>query len=73
MGRPKGALEALTAAGKKSKLNPEDDAELLLKRQVQALEIIALILSEAMDFLDAYASNFGVIKDSRPGKSTGLN
>lgn len=72
MGRHKGALEALTAAGTKSKLNPEDDAELLLKRQVQALEIIALILSEAMDFLDAYSSNLGVFK-SRKQKGTGPN
>lgn len=64
MSRHSGALAALKQAGAQSKLDPEDDAELLLRRQVQALEIIALVVSEAMDmaefvFTDKYKTRKG--------------
>ena len=70
MGRHSSALAALREAGKKSKLEPESESELMLKRQVQALEIIALVVSEAMDFLEVLASrmNWGVEKSSGPKK-----
>ena len=72
MGRHSSALAALREAGKKSKLDPESASELLLKRQVQALEVIALIVSEAMDFLEVLAMrmNWGVEKgpESRKGR-----
>ena len=71
MGRHHSALEALRAAGEKSKLGSETEAELLLKRQVQALEIIALVISEAMDFLEVLAlrREWGIVKGSGSKKS----
>jgi len=71
VGRHSGALAALRLAGEKSKLNPETEMELLVKRQVQALEIIALILSEGMDFLEVLAlrMEWGVEKGPTPKKS----
>ena len=62
MSRHSSALAALRTAGEKSKLDPEDDAVLLLRRQVQALEIIALISSEAMDFLEVLSGKWGMLK-----------
>lgn len=52
MSRHASALTALQLAGKESKIDPEDEAVLLLRRQVQALEVIALVVSEAMDFAE---------------------
>ena len=64
MSRHASALAALQAAGVKSKLDPESEMELLVKRQVQALEVIALVVSEAMDFLEvlALSMDWGISK-----------
>lgn len=68
MSRHSNALAALKHAGEKSKLDPESDAELMLKRQVQALEVIALVVSEAMDFLEVLAMKmqWGVERSIKP-------
>jgi len=68
MSRHRSALDALRVAGERRKLDPEDDTELLLKRQVQALEIIALVVSEAMDFLEVMSAKWGMVKGGAKNK-----
>ncbi len=67
MSRHSSALAALQEAGKKSELDPEDDATLLLRRQVQALEVIALVVSEGMDFLEVLATRMEWGVEKGPG------